>query len=284
MSKEIKILKQTALQIRRDVLEMGPRSGNVCHVGPAFSCTDIVTALYFKFLRIDPKNPMWEDRDRFIISKGHGATCVYSALARLGYFEVEELWKIKQMGASLQGHPCMRKTPGIDMTSGSLGNGLSIGLGMAIGLKYKKKKSKAVVILGDGEVQEGMIWEAAMCASVLNMDNLTAIIDYNHHQSSGSVDLYMSLEPLADKWKSFGWNVLNMNGHDMNDIISKLEISFNFAGKPTVIIAHTIKGKGVSFMENNNEWHTKMPSAEHLETAMRELDAEAERIERQYPF
>lgn len=267
-----------ANELRMDVMEMAPRSGNAIHVGPAYSCADILTVLYYELMNIDPKNPNWEDRDRFIISKGHATPVLYALLAKLGYYDREELWNIKNLGSILQGHPCMNKTPGIDMTSGSLGNGLSIGLGMALSLKQQKKKSEVYVLLGDGEFQEGMVLEAMMAAPAKKADNLVAIMDYNHHQSSGSVEDIMPLHSLADKWRSFGWRVFEIDGHNIPEIYSRLTMAKNYEGCPTCIIAHTIKGKGVSFIEHNNAWHAKMPTAEECEKALQELKATNETL------
>jgi transketolase len=257
--------------IRKDIVDIAYKAGGPSHPGPALSCTDIVTALYFKIMNIRPDDPHWEDRDRLILSKGHACPVIYAALAEKGYFDKGWLYTLRQIGSKLQGHPDMNKTPGIDMTSGSLGHGLSAGLGMALALKIKKKKSKVFVILGDGELQEGLVWEAAMAAPRLRADNLIAIVDYNHFQSCGSTEEILPLEPLADKWKAFGWRVLEMNGHNMDDIVNKLEMACMFIGKPTVIIAHTVKGKGVSYMENDNTWHQKTPTEEQYIQAMKEL-------------
>lgn len=264
-------LKLLANELRIDVMEMGPKSGNVCHVAPSYSCVEILCALYFEILNVRPSDPKWSDRDRFIISKGHACPIYYAILAQMGYFNKDELWTVKQVGSILQGHPDMNKTPGVDMTSGSLGNGLSIGLGMALGLKLQKKNSRVFVLLGDGEIQEGMVWEAAMTASAKKADNLVAIVDYNHFQSAGSVEEIIPLHPIEDKWKSFGWNVLAVNGHNYADLVSKLEIAYNYSGQPTVIIAHTVKGKGVSFIEFDNSWHAKMPTATECSCALLEL-------------
>ncbi len=271
-------LQLIANELRQDVMEMGPRSGNAIHVGPAYSSADILTVLYYEFMNIDPKNPNWEDRDRFIFSKGHAAPVLYALLAKLGYYDREELWNIKNLGCRLQGHPSMNKTPGIDMTAGSLGNGLSIGLGMALGLKLQKKKSNVYVILGDGEFQEGMVMEAMMAAPAKHADNLVAILDYNHHQSSGSVEDIMPLHPLADKWRAFGWRVFEIDGHNIPEIYSRLSLAKNYEGRPTCIIAHTIKGKGVDFIEHNNAWHAKLATNEEYENAMRQLKAEHEAL------
>lgn len=274
MENELIRLKKQAIQIRRDIIEMCTHGkGGAIHVGPALSSTDIVTALYFKIMKVDCENPNWEDRDRFILSKGHGYAVIYSALAEKGFFPREELLTARAINSRLQGHPVLGKTPGIDMTSGSLGNGLSCGLGIAKALKLQKKPhSKVYVILGDGESQEGMVWEAAMAAPNLGLDNVVAIVDYNHFQSCGAVDEIMPLHPLAEKWRSFGWYVMEMNGHDMDDIVRKLTIAKEFAGKPVCIIAHTVKGKGISFIEHNNKWHVGMCTEEQYTQAMKELD------------
>ena len=266
-------LKLIANKLRQDVMKMRV-SGNAIHVGPSYSMADILTVLYEEFMNIDPKNPLWEDRDRFIISKGHATPVLYAELARLGFFDEEELWNIKNTGHLLQGHPSYPKIPGIDMTAGSLGNGLSIGLGMALGLKQQKKKANVYVMVGDGEFQEGMILEAMLAAPAKHADNLTAIVDYNHHQSSGSVEDIMPLHPLAKKWEDFGWRVFEIDGHNIPEIYSRLNLAKNYEGRPTCIIAHTIKGKGVSFIEHNNAWHAKLATDEEFEKAMAELQAE----------
>lgn len=274
MSLEIRKLKLLANTIREDIIEIAYKAQGPSHPGAALSCADIVTALYFKFMKIDPSNPLWEDRDRFILSKGHACPVIYSALAEKGFFPKDWLITTRRVGSRLQGHPDMNKTPGIDATSGSLGNGLSIGLGMALYLKHKKKKSKVFVISGDGELQEGLIWEAAMSAPVLGADNLISIVDYNHFQSCGSVEDTLPLGNLRNKWESFGWHVLEMNGHNMEDIVCKLEIATRFRGQPTCVIAYTVKGKGISFMENNNDWHQKTPTSIEYEQAIKELREE----------
>lgn len=271
-------LQMIANELRMDVMEMAPRSGNAIHVGPSYSCADILTVLYYELMNVDPKDPAWADRDRFIISKGHATPVLYALLAKLGYFDREALWNIKNLGCILQGHPCMNKTPGIDMTSGSLGNGLSIGLGMALALKRQKKHSQVYVLIGDGEFQEGMVLEAMMAAPAKQADNLVAIVDYNHHQSSGSVEDIIPLHSLADKWKSFGWRVFEIDGHNIPEIYSRLNMAKNYEGRPTCIIAHTIKGKGVSFIEHNNAWHAKIPTTEEYEKAMQELKAANETL------
>lgn len=276
MSLSIRELKLMANTIRRDIVEISYEAQGPSHPGPALSCTDIITALYFRFMNIDPSEPLWEDRDRLILSKGHACPAVYSALAEKGFFPKEWLTTIRRIDSRLQGHPDMNKTPGIDMTSGSLGNGLSIGLGMALYQKSKKKDSKVYVVLGDGETQEGPVWEAAMSAPALGANNLITIVDRNHFQSCGAVEDIIPLDNMKNMWESFGWHVIEMNGHNMEDIVCKLEIASRYRSKPTCIIAHTIKGKGVSFMENNNQWHQKKPTLDEYKQALSELKEERE--------
>jgi transketolase len=268
---EISNLREKAREIRKDIIEIAYKAQGPTHVGPALSCADIVTALYFKIMKIDPVNPRWEERDRFILSKGHACPVLYAALAERGYFDKSLLPSVRRINSKLQGHPDMNKTPGVDMTSGSLGNGISTGLGIALTLKIRQIHSNVFVILGDGESQEGLVWETAMAAPQLGVDNLIAIIDYNHIQSCGYTDRILSLEPLQAKWEAFGWKVFEMNGHDMEDIVNKLEMAVGFKGRPTVLIAHTIKGKGVSFMENQVAWHAGIPTQEQYEQALTEL-------------
>jgi transketolase len=272
MADEIQALKQKANAIRKNIIEMAYQCGRKAHLGPSLSCADIVTALYFKFMRVDPANPTWEERDRFIMSKGHAYTVFYAALCERGFFGKEEFKTLRHPNSNLQGHPTMGKTPGVDMTAGSLGNGLGIGIGMAYYLKLKGKSSKVFVMLGDGESNEGSVWEAAMQAPVRQTDNLIAFVDHNHFQSCGPCEEILPMGRLADKWKAFGWNVLEMNGHDMAEVVNKIEIAVNFHGAPTVIIAHTVKGKGVSFMEHTNKWHSNFVAAETYRKAIKELE------------
>ncbi|MBQ9685444.1 MAG: transketolase [Oscillospiraceae bacterium] len=281
MSKEINNLKRTAVQIRKDIMDISAHcGGGATHVGPALSAADIVAALYFKIMNVDPTNPSWEDRDRFILSKGHAYSVLYAALAERGYFPREELMTTRNINSRLQGHPVLGKTPGVDMVSGSLGNGLSCGLGIAMGLKLQgKRKPRVYVMLGDGESQEGMVWEAAMCAPNKGIDNLVAIVDYNHLQSCGALDEINSLHPMVEKWESFGWKVFEMNGHDMDDIVSKLLIAREYAGQPVCLIAHTVKGRGVSFIEHNNAWHAKIATEAEYQAAIEELDAQLTAID-----
>ena len=272
MIDEIQALKQKANTLRKLIIEIAYRSERKVHLGPALSCADIVAALYFKFMRVDPKNPEWEDRDRFILSKGHAYNVLYAALYEKGFFGKEELGTVRHMNSHLQGHPTMGKTPGVDMTAGSLGNGLGIGLGMAYYLDLIGKKSRVYVMLGDGEINEGSVWEAAMQACVRKTSNLIAFVDHNHYQSCGACEDILPMGSIADKWRSFGWNVLEVNGHDMADIVSKLEIASNYHGAPTVIIANTVKGKGISFMENCNAWHVGVVTKDWYDKAMAELE------------
>ena len=266
----VKELEQMAVVIRCDIIDM------ICtaaagHPGGSLSAADVVTALYFRIMRIDPQNPDWPDRDRFILSKGHACPVWYAALAERGYFDKSHLKTLRQMGSILQGHPDMRKTPGIDMTAGSLGHGLSAGLGMALSGKLQQKDYHVFVIIGDGESQEGSIWEASMAAPNFKLDNLTAILDYNHLQNDYSVDDIMPIHPAVDKWQAFGWHVLDIDGHDMAQVVAALEEAKSHKGKPTMIIANTVKGKGVSYMENVCEWHGRAPCQEEADQALEEL-------------
>jgi transketolase len=264
-------LQEKAREIRKGIIEIAYKAQGPSHQGPSLSCTDILAALYFKIMKIDPANPQWEERDRFILSKGHACPAYYATLAERGYFDKNLLNTVRCLNSTLQGHPDMNKTPGVDMTSGSLGNGLSTGLGIALALRIKKIHSNVFVLLGDGECQEGEIWEAVMAAPQLGVDNLIAIVDDNHLQAGGYTDQILSLEPLRDKWEAFGWKVFEMNGHNMEDIVNKLEMAVSFQGRPVVLIAHTIKGKGVSFMESDVSWHGKIPTQAEYEQAITEL-------------
>ncbi|MBM3154013.1 MAG: transketolase [Chloroflexi bacterium] len=264
-------LEKMARHLRRHVVSMIATAGSG-HPGGSLSAADIVTALYFKVLRHNPQNPHWPDRDRFILSKGHAAPILYAVLAECGYFPIEELSTLRQLGSRLQGHTDRNLTPGVEMSAGSLGQGLSIGIGIALAGSLDKRDYHVYALLGDGECDEGQVWEAAMFAAHHKVDNLTAIIDYNAIQLDGRVCDIMGLEPLAEKWHAFNWHVLEIDGHNMNQILEALKKARDFKGKPTVIVAHTIKGKGVSFMENNVDFHGKAPSAQELETALKELE------------
>lgn len=267
---EIRALEDKATEIRRELLRMihAARSG---HPGGSLSAADIVTALYFRVMRIRPEEPNWPDRDRLILSKGHACPVLYTALCMKGYFGREHLGRLRQIDSILQGHPDMKKTPGVDATTGSLGNGLSLGIGMALMGRLDERDYRVYVMLGCGELDEGMIWEAAMCASKYKLDNLCAVIDYNRLQLDGTVDEVMPLEPLADKWQAFGWHVLEIDGHNMKAILNGFARAEKSGNSPTVIIANTTKGKGVSYMENVCDWHGKVPTDDELMQALKEL-------------
>jgi transketolase len=266
----IKNLEKKANIIRRYIIEMISNAEGG-HIGGALSIADIMAVLYFYILRIDPENPEWEDRDRVVLSKGHASAAWYAALAERGYFPKEELLTFDHINSRLQGHPDMNKTPGVDMSSGSLGQGISAALGMALAARYLEKTYRAFVILGDGETQEGQVWEAAMTAAHYKLDNLIVILDYNKLQLFGQTNTIMNIEPVIEKWRAFGWNTIEINGHRINEITQALEDAVKFEGKPTIIIAHTIKGKGVSFMENNVGWHSLAPTEEQAKQALKEL-------------
>ncbi len=273
ITKDIATLEQKANDVRKGIVEMVYSSGAYAHPGPALGCADLVTALYYGFMNIDPEDPDKEDRDRFVLSKGHAAPVLYSVLGELGFFPKDYYTSLRKVNGKLQGHPVYGKTPGVDMTSGSLGNGLGIGLGMAYYLKNQGKNSKVFVMMGDGEMNEGTLWEAINYAPVCRADNLIAIVDQNYLQSCGTTNDICPMNNMADRWKSFGWNVLECNGNDMRDIVSKLEMATHHQGNPTVIIAQTVKGKGVSYMEQNNAWHQKVVDKEHYDIAMKDLRA-----------
>jgi len=263
-------LEQKAKLLRRYVINMIATAGSG-HPGGSLSAADIVTALYFKVMHHDPKNPQWPDRDRFVLSKGHAAPILYATLAECGYFPVEELSTLRKLGSRLQGHTDRTLTPGVEMSAGSLGQGLSYGIGIALAARLDKKSYRTFVLLGDGECDEGQVWEAAMFAPHHRVDNITAIVDHNDLQLDGRTCDIMGLEPLGDKWRAFNWHVLEINGHDMKAIVQALNKAVDTRGKPTVIIAHTIKGKGVSFMEGNVDFHGKAPSPQETEQALKEL-------------
>lgn len=267
-------LQAIASQLRLDVVRM-VHDAKDGHPGPALSAIDMITTLYFREMNIDPANPQWADRDRFILSKGHACPALYAALARKGYFSVDEFKGLRGMGCLLQGHPCMKKTPGVDMTSGSLGNGLSIGVGMAIAGKYRKKSYNTYVILGDGEIQEGIIWEAAMCAKRYQLNNLIVFVDHNGWQSGGQVEEISGLLPILPKWEAFGWHCQAIDGHDFAQIITAIENARKTTG-PSVIIAKTVKGKGLPYMENDNSWHKRVPTDEELSVAVGILGGKAD--------
>jgi len=268
--KDIAVLREKAKTLRIEILKMLTEAGSG-HTGGSLSAADIVTALYFYKMRHHPNDPKWIERDRFILSKGHAAPVLYAALALSGYFDKSLLWTLRKLGSPLQGHPCSRKLPGIEISTGSLGQGLSIANGIAIGLKLDSLSSRVYCLLGDGEIQEGQVWEAAMTASHYNLDNLCAIIDNNGLQIDGHCCDVMCVEPIVDKWAAFGWHVLDINGHDMEAIVGALNEAETLKGKPTMIVARTVKGKGVSFFEGKVEYHGLAPTHEELERALKEL-------------
>ena len=260
--------------LRRDVVEMihAVEDG---HPGPCMSAADLIAVLYFGFLKIDPRRPLWEDRDRFVLSKGHACPVLYAALARRGYFPREELLTLRLLGSRLQGHPVAGKLPGIDATAGSLGNGVSIGLGMAMASRVLGRDYRVYVMTGDGELSEGLIWEAAMAGAHLKAANLTVIVDNNNYQSGGTVDQISGTYPIGAKWEAFGWRVLEADGHDTASILSALETAAAERERPQVIVARTVKGQGVSFMAGDNSWHKRNFTADEYRRALEELEAEA---------
>lgn len=267
----IEDLKMKAKKIRKDIIEE-VYNANSGHPGGSLSIADILAVLYFNELRIDEKNPRWEERDRLVLSKGHCSPALYAALAERGFFDKEDLKSFRKIESNLQGHPDLNKVPGVDMTSGSLGQGLSIANGMAIAGKMDNKNYRVYTILGDGEIEEGQIWEAAMTANKYKLDNLCVIVDNNNLQIDGTIEEVMSSYPIDEKFKSFGFNVLTIDGNNIEEILNGFEIAKQTKNKPTCIIAKTIKGKGVSFMENKAEWHGKAPNEEEYIQAMKDLN------------
>lgn len=269
MSK-VEELEKKAKTIRKGIIEAvyEAKSG---HPGGSLSIADILTVLYFNELKIDENNPNWEERDRVILSKGHCSPALYSALANRGFFKVEDLKTFRKIDSYLQGHPDKNKVPGVDMTTGSLGQGLSIANGIALMGKLQNKNYRVYAILGDGEIEEGQIWEAAMTSNKYKLDNLCVIIDNNNLQIDGSIEEVMSSYPIDEKFKSFGFQIINIDGHNIQEIMDAFEVAKNVKNKPTCIIAKTIKGKGISFMENRVEWHGKAPTEEQYKIAMKEL-------------
>lgn len=263
-------LETTARQIRRDIIEMthAAKSG---HPGGSLSAVEILTTLYFDEMKIDPAEPKLADRDLFVLSKGHAAPVLYAALARRGYFNPEELITLRQLGSRLQGHPDMKNIPGVEMSTGSLGQGFSTAVGMALSTRVTGSKSRVYALLGDGELNEGLIWEAAMAGAHYKLSNLVAILDFNGLQIDGTNDEVMAVSPVDQKFKSFGWNVLTADGHDFDDLKRVFAEAKTCENAPTVILAKTVKGKGVSFMENQVGWHGKAPSAEEKASAIEEL-------------
>lgn len=275
---EKKQLQIKACMVRMGVIE-GVFNAKSGHPGGSLSIADILTYLYFDHMKVDPKNPADENRDRFVLSKGHTAPALYATLAQKGYFPVSELKNLRKPGSMLQGHPSMRRTPGIDMSTGSLGQGISTAVGMALGAKLDGKDFRVFTVLGDGEIEEGQVWEAAMFASAKGLDNLVAVIDNNNLQIDGSIAEVNSPYPIPEKFRAFGWNVIEIYGHSFDEIDAAFKAAADFKGKPTAIIAKTVKGCGVSFMEDQCSWHGTAPNAEQYEQAMSELQAKLTELE-----
>ena len=256
--------------VKKNIIEMiyEAKSG---HPGGSLSCSDIITYLYYEKMNIDVNNPKYNERDRFVLSKGHAAPALYSVLAEKGFFEKSELKNLRKIGALLQGHPDAKNIPGVDVSTGSLGQGISNAVGMALGLRFQKNPAKIYTILGDGELQEGLVWEASMAAAHYKLDNLVAIIDYNGLQIDGNNEEVMGISPIDKKFESFGWNVVTCDGHDYEKLHEAFNKTSEVKGKPSVIIAKTVKGKGVSFMENQAGWHGQAPTLEQKEKALMEI-------------
>ncbi len=259
-------------RMRSHIVQMLAAAGSG-HPGGSLSATDIIATLYFKHMRIDPNNPTWEDRDRFVLGKGHAAPALYAALAMRGYFPEEELITLRKLGSRLQGHPCMFETPGVDMSTGSLGQGLSVANGMALAGRIDGRDYYVYCVMGDGEIQEGQVWEAAMSAAHYKLDHVIAFVDHNGLQIDGANTSVMNVNPIDEKFKAFGWNTLCIDGHDLQAIDAAIVEAKKCTGKPTVIVCETVKGKGVSFMENVVDWHGVAPNAEQAQVALAELAA-----------
>jgi transketolase len=273
---DIKELKRKAVGVRKDILKMLSAAGSG-HTGGSLSMVEILLSLYCCIMKHDPKDPHWDERDRFVLSKGHGCPALYAVLANCGYFPKKELMSLRQHGTRLQGHP-HRGLPGVEVSSGSLGQGLSIANGMALAARLDKRDVRVYCMMGDGETNEGQIWEAAMTSAHYKLDNLCGIVDFNKYCIDGPLEEVMGIEPLADKWRSFGWHAIEINGHSFEDVLGAFEEAKTKKGKPTAIIAHTIKGKGVSFIECNNKWHGITPKKDELGRALKELDEELKRL------
>ena len=276
-TKELERLKGIARVIRIDILKMLTNAGSG-HTGGSLSPVEILVHLYFYWMKFDPQNTKMLERDRFILSKGHAAPLLYAVLAKLGLFQRDHLDNLRKYDSPLQGHPDMHKTPGVEISSGSLGQGLSIANGIALACRYDKLNNRIYILLGDGEIQEGQVWEAAMTSAHYKIDNLCAFIDYNNLQIDGFVNEIMGIEPIADKWKAFGWNVISIDGHDFLQINDALTEAEKVKGKPTVIIAKTLKGKGVSKFENKGKYHGISPTEDELDIALKELDGKEWKI------
>ena len=279
MDKKLKReLEMQAVRIRMDVIE-GTYHAKSGHPGGSLSVSDIMAYLYFYKMNVDPENPDWEKRDRFVLSKGHTAPALYGALAQKGFFPESEIERLRKPDSFLQGHPSLRMTPGVDMSTGSLGQGISVAVGMALGAKLAGDDYKVYTVLGDGEVQEGQVWEAAMFAAAKKLDNLIAVVDNNNLQIDGTLEEVNSPYPIDEKFAAFGWNVVNCDGNDLDEIDAAFTAAEQHNGKPSVIIAKTIKGKGVSFMEDQVGWHGKAPKQEEYDQAMKELQDRLSELE-----
>ena len=277
-SSEKKRLEITACKVRMGIIE-GTHAAKSGHPGGSLSAADVFTYLFFQEMNVDPRNPQWEDRDRFVLSKGHTAPGMYAALAHRGFFPVEDLLTLRHIGSHLQGHPNMNTTPGVDMSTGSLGQGISAAAGMALAAKYQQKSNRVYTLLGDGEIQEGQVWEACMFAAHYKLDNLCVIIDNNGLQIDGNIADVMSPYPIPEKLEAFGFHVESVDGHDFDQLEAAFNAARNVKGKPTAIVMHTTEGKGVSFMENEAGWHGKGPNDKEYEQAMDELKAALAELE-----
>lgn len=274
---ELQGLRALCSQVRRDILNMTYQAGSG-HPGGSLSSVELLVGLYFSGeMAVDPEHPEWEGRDRFILSKGHAAPVLYSVLARKGFFPVEALWTLRKLGSILQGHPHMGHTPGLDCSSGSLGQGLSISNGLALAFRMQGRSNRVYCLMGDGELQEGQVWEAVMASAQHKLDNLCAMVDYNHVQLDGTVEEIKALGDLTAKWREFGWNAIEVDGHDIKAVIGAYQQAKFCKEKPTVLIANTVKGKGVSFMENDCNWHGSVPNEDQLHQALAELGLEGTR-------
>lgn len=263
-------LSRVANRLRLDVVETVNACGDG-HPGPCMSIAEIMAVLFFEEMKLDPNNPRWQERDRFILSKGHACPILYAALARKGYFPIEELKGLRTISSFLQGHPDMNKIPGVDTVSGSLGNGIAIGSGMALGCRMQRIENYVYVIVGDGEEEEGIIWEAAMAAAKFQLGNLIVFADLNNHQSGGKVTDLSSLYPVADKWEAFHWHVQSIDGHSINEIQAAIAKAKEVTDQPSIICCKTIKGKNIPYMEDNNAWHKRTPTDEEVELARNAL-------------
>jgi transketolase len=268
---DVQELDNIAKKIRINILHMLTKAGSG-HTGGSLSAVDIAVAIYFSKMKFNPDDPRWADRDRFILSKGHAAPLLYAIMAEAGYFPMETLDNLRKTESPLQGHPCCKSLPGIEVSTGSLGQGLSVANGMALGLRLDNNPARVYCIMGDGEIQEGQIWEAAMSAAHYKIDNLCGVVDNNELQIDGPVEEVMGIQPIHDKWEAFGWHAISIDGHDMKEILNALDEAESVKGKPTVIIANTTKGKGVSFFEDKVEYHGVAPSQEELDKAVKEIN------------